>query len=258
MSLTVGGRYRRKERIAEGGSSSVHRAVELETGREVALKAFHVHRAYDAELLPALERAQALAARLGDTVLPPLLEVGADDDGAPFVVMPLLDGETLGAVLERGPLSTRQAVDVGARVLRALDALHAAGATHGDLSPDNVLAARDGRVLLLDHESLGPIGAPRPERRTEGFGTSGGAREARDDLRALASLVRALAGAGPRPMTDAQIDEAAAALRGGRRSEALRALSLSPAARGPQLGVIALAITFALAVIAVVTGLLAR
>lgn len=258
MSLTVGGRYRRKERIAEGGSSAVHRAVELETGREVALKAFHVHRAYDAELLPALARAQALAARLGDAVLPPLLDVGADEDGAPFAVMPLLDGETLGAVLDRGALPAQQAVALGARVLRALDALHAAGVTHGDLSPDNVLVTRDGRVLLLDHESLGPIGGPRPARATEGFGATGGVREARDDVRALASIVRALAGADALALRDEQADLFADALRGRRTGDALRALSLSPSGSGPSRNRVVLALLVGLVVLAsLLAGLMA-
>jgi serine/threonine protein kinase len=229
LELTVAGRYARGARIAGGGSSTVHRAVEVATGREVALKSFHVHRAFDPALLPALGRAAEIAARLGPDVMPPLLEVGTDDDGAPFVVMPLLDGETLGAVVDREALPARQAAQLGARLLVALDRLHALGHTHGDLSPDNVFATRDGKVLLLDHESVGPIGAPRPARRTEGFGEAGGVRAVEDDLAALVALVRALAGR-PDGATRVDADSFARALREGALDEAIARLGLAQAA----------------------------
>jgi hypothetical protein len=233
LELTIAGRYRRGARIAGGGSGTEHRAVAVTGGQEVALKSFHVHRAFDAQLLPALARAAEVAARVGPDVMPPLLEVGVDDDGAPFVTMPLLDGETLGAVIDRQALPPTQAAQLGARVLAALDRLHATGHTHGDLSPDNVFATRDGKVLLLDHESLGPIGGPQPSRRTEGFGKVGGARAVEDDLVALAAIVRALAGQ-PRGGRDVDVVAFARALRAGAWDEALTRLGLGAAAPAPR------------------------
>ena len=100
MSITVAGRYRRGARIAQGGSSSVHRATDLTTGADVALKVFHVHRAFDAALLPALRDARVLADRAGPTAIVPILDVGADDDGTPFGVMPLVPGRPIGDLLE--------------------------------------------------------------------------------------------------------------------------------------------------------------
>lgn len=193
LSMTVAGRYRRGACIAKGGSSSVHRAVELTGGAEVALKSFHVHRAFDPELLPSLARGREIAAQVGPDVLVPILDVGADDDGTPFVVMPLVAGETLGARLEREePCSPREALVLGRALLRSLDALACCGVTHGDLTPDNVLVRADGAVLLLDHEGLGAVGDPRPSRLTEGYGEPGGLREASDDHRALVHVLAAL------------------------------------------------------------------
>ncbi len=214
LSMTVGGRYRRGACIAKGGSSTVHRATDLTTGAEVALKSFHVHRAFDASLLPSLERGRAIADRVGADVMVPILDLGADDDGTPFVIMPLVPGDTLGSQIERGqPTSDTDAIAVAARLLASLDALHACGVTHGDLSPDNVIVLGT-RAILMDHEGIDAIGAPRASRVTEGFGREGGVREPRDDHRALVAIVHAIT-ARPLPATvdDGAIDRVVLALR---------------------------------------------
>jgi predicted unusual protein kinase regulating ubiquinone biosynthesis (AarF/ABC1/UbiB family) len=140
-----------------------------------------------------------------------------------------------------------------------LDALHAAGVTHGDPSPDNLLVRPGGRVLLLDHEGLGELGAPRSERTTEGFGERGGLREVNDDHRALAAITLALAGrAGQAPSEDA-LEAFVRALREGRTEDARRSLGLAlpaparspdaPRARWPRvLAAIALVALFAAAI----------
>lgn len=225
LAITVAGRYRRGACIAKGGSSTVHRATDLTTSAEVALKSFHVHRAFDPALLPSLEAGRAIAARVGPDVIVPILDVGADDDGTPFVVMPFVQGETLGARLDRaGKLSAEEALELAERALASLDALHAAGATHGDPSPDNLLVRADGRVLLLDHEGLDAIGAPRSTRTTEGYGRSGGVREARDDHRALAAITAALVGDASPVFSDDAVDRFVSALRTNRPEDARAAL----------------------------------
>ena len=222
--MTVAGRYRRGACIAKGGSSTVHRASDLTSGAEVALKSFHVHRAFDPALLPSLEEGRAIASRVGPDVMVPILDVGADDDGTPFVIMPLVAGETLGARLERGAIGRGEALAVARGLLRSVDALHACGVTHGDLSPDNVLVREDGTPLLIDHEGLGAIGSPRPARATDGFGQRGGTREARDDHRALASIASVLVGAASEELDDARIDRFVAALREKRDDDVWSAL----------------------------------
>jgi serine/threonine-protein kinase len=242
LSMTVAGRYRRGACIAKGGSSTVHRAIDTTTGAEVALKSFHVHRAFDPTLLPTLERGRAIAERVGPDVMVPILDLGADDDGTPFVIMPLVPGETLGARLERGERVTDlEALAIASRLLVSLDALHACGVTHGDLSPDNVLV-RDGHAVLMDHEGIDAIGGPRASRVTEGFGREGGVRETADDHRALVSILRAITGRAitPEP-TDTDLARIVAALRTGDLPERARALdwTLAPRARAtPILGFI--------------------
>lgn len=225
LAITVAGRYRRGACIAKGGSSTVHRATDLTTNTEVALKSFHVHRAFDADLLPSLANGREIAAQVGPDVLVPILDVGADDDGTPYVVMPLVEGETLGARLDRaGKLEALEALEIARHALSSMDALHAAGVTHGDPSPDNLLVRPDARVLLLDHEGLDAIGSPRASRTTEGFGRSGGVREARDDHRALAAITAALVGQTSAAFSDDAIDRFVAELRAGRLGVAGSAL----------------------------------
>ncbi len=238
LAITVAGRYRRGACLAKGGSSTVHRAVDQTSGNEVALKSFHVHRAFDPTLLPSLEAGRAIASRVGPDVLVPILDLGADDDGTPYVIMPLVKGRTLGERLEVGASETHDFLAIAARVLASLDALHAAGVTHGDLSPDNVLLRDDdGVALLLDHEGLGEIGAPRASRTTEGFGEHGGLRERRDDHRALLRIACALRGTETPRLDTAALDRLVLALRTASLDQASDLLGWSALSRvGPAEG----------------------
>lgn len=232
LAITVAGRYRRGACIAQGGSSSVHRATVLATNAEVALKSYHLHRAFDPALVPSLEAGRVFASRVGADAMVPVLDVGTDDDGTPFVVMPLLEGETFGSILDRsGALPVLEAISLARRALVSIDVMHAAGMTHGDPSPDNLFVRRDGRVLLLDHEGLGEVGAARAARTTEGYGRSGGVRELRDDHRALAAIAAMLAGRAGPPPPDEAIDDFLRALREGHDEAAARALGLTAVRR---------------------------
>jgi serine/threonine protein kinase len=192
LAFTVAGRYERLEKIADGGSGTLYRAIDLETGAELALKCFQMHRAFDAGLLPSLHEAQRLAAALGPKVLVPLLDLGTDEDGTPYLAMPLLRGETLASRMQR-PLSVRDVRRIMLPLERAIEALRHAGFTHGDVSEENVFLVHDGSIVLLDHESLGRIGTPRPTRHTEGTpDLAPGLRHASDDAEALQALSAAL------------------------------------------------------------------
>jgi serine/threonine-protein kinase len=140
----VGG-YRLEERLGRGGGGDVYRAARPGTGATVALKLLR-----DPGSLALVERARAVH----HPGLAAILATGTDPAGA-FVVMELLRGSTLRDVLaRRGRLPLQGALAVLLPVLDALEAAHAAGLVHGDLTPDNVLLERlDGggaRVRVLD------------------------------------------------------------------------------------------------------------
>ncbi|MEU4000397.1 serine/threonine-protein kinase [Streptomyces fungicidicus] len=150
----IAGRYRLLAKLGHGGMGTVWRAKDETVDREVAVKEPRVP-----EHLPERERANAsermrrearAAARLDHPAVVNVHDV-AVVDGRPWIVMELVQGHSLGAVLqEEGTLSAREAARVGLEVLGALEAAHAAGILHRDVKPDNVLLGRYDRVVLTD------------------------------------------------------------------------------------------------------------
>ena len=130
--------YRIEERIGAGGMGEVFRAVDTRLNRSVAIKVSHTPFS-----LRFRREAQALAA-LSHPYICTLYDVGDD-----YLVMELVDGETLRERLGRGPLPMPEVLRLGAQVADALGEAHARGITHRDLKPGNVMLTRNG-VKLLD------------------------------------------------------------------------------------------------------------
>ncbi|MEQ8142098.1 serine/threonine-protein kinase [Streptomyces sp. OP7] len=150
----IAGRYRLLSPLGEGGMGTVWRARDEVLNREVAVKEVRAPAglpASDVERMYArLEREAWAAARITDRHVVTVYDV-ATEDGRPWVVMELVRGLSLAEVLEaEGPLPPRRAAHIGAEVLAALSAAHAAGVLHRDVKPANVLIANDGRVVLTD------------------------------------------------------------------------------------------------------------
>ncbi|WP_149551649.1 serine/threonine-protein kinase [Streptomyces marokkonensis] len=150
----IAGRYRLLAKLGHGGMGTVWRAKDETVDREVAVKEPRVP-----DHLPERERSNAFermrrearaAARLDHPAVVDVHDV-AVVDGRPWIVMELVQGRSLGAVLQdEGTLSAREAARVGLEVLGALEAAHAAGILHRDVKPDNVLLGRHDRVVLTD------------------------------------------------------------------------------------------------------------
>ena len=157
------GRFVVRGVLGEGGMGRVYRALDPSLGREVAIKAVARDFRDDAGSLRRFEREARLLATLNHP------NVGAIYgfeliDGAPYLVLELVEGETLAERLRRGALPLGEALTVGVQVADALQEAHKNGIVHRDLKPSNIKLGEAGRVKVLDFGIAKPL-PPRPGRR---------------------------------------------------------------------------------------------
>jgi serine/threonine protein kinase len=143
----IGGRYRLASLLGRGGSAEVWRATDEALQRQVALKLVTASGGEDAHRVGDEAR---LLAQLSHPGLVPVYDAGTDDHGRPWVVMELVDGETLADTIRRGAVAADRVAEIGARLADALSYVHAQGLVHRDVKPANVLLGKDGRVRLTD------------------------------------------------------------------------------------------------------------
>jgi non-specific serine/threonine protein kinase len=134
-------------KLGEGGMGVVYEARDERLGRLVAIKRVRAFSG-DATLRDRLVREARTAAGISHPNICQVYELG-EEGGELFVVMELLDGETLAARVGRGPLAVNDALQITLGILAALEAMHARGIVHRDLKPSNVFLTRHG-VKLLD------------------------------------------------------------------------------------------------------------
>ena len=132
-----------EEELGRGASSVVYRGDRR--GTPCAIK---IGRA-DHRAARWFRREAVALARIEDRGLPRVMEVG-QVDGVPYLVMELVEGETLGARLSRGPLSESDTLDFATRLCRILGAVHRRGLVHRDVKPKNIVLEPTGRVRLVD------------------------------------------------------------------------------------------------------------
>ena len=143
------GRYRIDEFIGAGGMGQVYRAHDSRIERDVAIKVLPADYAADAERLQRFEQEARATGALNHPNVLTLYDVGTADN-RPYLVMELLDGETLRNCIGRGAMPAARACEIAAAIARGLSAAHARAIVHRDLKPENVMVTRDGRVKILD------------------------------------------------------------------------------------------------------------
>ncbi len=212
----IADRYRLLDELGRGGMGVVWRAEHVALGKQVAVK---LVTSQGGDFLERFKREARLLARVDHPGVCGVTDFGVTADGAFFLVMELLDGQTLDRVLVRdGRVPMRVALGVFRQVADALAACHAAGIVHRDLKPENIMLLRGPgpapdvpTVKVLDFgiavSTLPDDGAPRVTRAGIVLGTpafmspeqaTGGDVDARSDIYALGlMLVEAIAGYNP-------------------------------------------------------------
>jgi serine/threonine-protein kinase len=152
---TLDGKYRLGRLLGEGGMGAVYEAEHEGLKARVAVKLLSEHGSLDAKSVARFKReARAMGAVRHENVVT-VMDTGADEDGIPYLVMELLDGESLAAMLRRERVLTPGlSCWITSQVLAGLAAAHGQGIVHRDLKPGNVFVARlqDGshKVKILD------------------------------------------------------------------------------------------------------------
>ena len=150
MALTSGtrlGPYEIESPLGAGGMGEVYRARDTRLGRDVAIKVLPQHLASNPDLKARFGREAKAISALNHPHICTLHDVG-HQDGIDFLVMELLEGETLADRLQRGPLPLKQALETGIEIAEALEKAHKNSILHRDLKPGNIMLTKSGAKLL--------------------------------------------------------------------------------------------------------------
>jgi len=205
------GPYRVLAKLGEGGMGIVYTALDAR-GERVALKVIR-DSSHDPLTRKRFEREARLAGSLDHPGVCRILDVG-EADGAPYIAMELLEGQSLAERMKQGALPMADTVNFGLGVLGALGAIHEAGLVHRDLKPSNVFLTGSG-PKLLDFGLARPVAVADSKdgltqsvvtQKGEILGTphymapeqiAGGMIDARTDLFAMASMLFEMAAGRP-------------------------------------------------------------
>ncbi|MDP8956977.1 MAG: protein kinase [Actinomycetota bacterium] len=143
------GRYRLVRRIASGGMGTVWEAEDTVLRRPVAVKVLSEALSSDVQFTERFKREARAAAGLAHPNVANVFDYG-EQDGTQFIVMELLEGETLAARLNRGSIDSDEAVHIIEKVAAALQTAHNAGVVHRDVKPGNIMLLPSGGVKVMD------------------------------------------------------------------------------------------------------------
>jgi eukaryotic-like serine/threonine-protein kinase len=169
------GRFSGLKRQGRTESGTLYRATDPQLGREVALHLLHGPACDSDKLRPLLMQQLQAAARLSHPNIGVIDEVDVDD-GQPFLVSAVIDGETLPQRLQtQGPFSVHDTLELGLQLARALDHAHRHGMLHRDLKPSNVFVLADGKSIQLT--GFGLAAPPEAPGEVTVLGPSAGVRQ---------------------------------------------------------------------------------
>lgn len=240
VGLLLGNSYRIDRAVARGGMGRLYQATHTRLPRLVAVKVLHEPHAQKKDAVKRFEREASALARIDSPHVVPVIDFVRTPDGRGAIVTPLLEGDDLQSVLERGPLAPIAAAKIAIEICRGLAAAHRVGVVHRDLKPSNVFLSTDGEIpvaKILDF-GVAKLGEDEMTRTGVVLGTpaymspeqaSGSSRvDARADIYGVgAVLYRMLSGRMPFEGEDAAHTLALLLESGPRRMTSLREVPLA-------------------------------
>src|SRR5262249_34994316 len=152
MSLDVGMRFGSLEITAllgKGGMGEVYRARDTKLKRDVAIKTLPDEFSHDADRVARFQREAEVLASLNHPNIAAIYDL-QEVAGSRFLVLELIEGETIAERIAHGPIPINEALDLAKHICEALEAAHEKGIIHRDLKPANVKVTPDGKVKVLD------------------------------------------------------------------------------------------------------------
>ncbi len=164
--------YRILDRLGSGGMGVVYRAEDTRLGRGVAVKFLPPDMAKNAQALERFQREARAASALNHPHICTIHDIG-EFEGAPFIVMELLEGRSLQDRLKEGPFEEMELLGLAVQAVDALEAAHSKGIVHRDIKPANLFITARGQAKVLDF-GLAKLATPAEGDETQLFLTNPG------------------------------------------------------------------------------------
>src|SRR5437016_4754626 len=152
MAITIGtqlGSHEITALLGRGGMGEVYRARDTKLKREVAIKILPEEFSRDADRVSRFQREAEVLASLNHPNIAAIYDLEEANDTR-YLVLELVEGETLAQRIQRGPIRVQEALDIAKHICEALEVAHEKGITHRDLKPANIKFTPDGKVKVLD------------------------------------------------------------------------------------------------------------